>query len=350
MEQPHDYNETFGFINALSEHDDGGYGIMQSQEIDGSGTQKQESSDFTPPSTAAPPSDSVQYHDITSSSQVAINQKADDAFDIQSDPILEQQSSSQQQQVPLAAASSPSNTITKKESAVGKKRKRIVVNDDEDSDGSSELKRDILSKAIDEESQEHDEKNNELENSAGGGDEADVESGENDEETSEIVNPDALKARFLLKSAIIIHDPDKKKKKKQRVLDSDDEDQQLQQPQVQTSIDDIGLVAENESEIQNEDEAVVGEGIIIFNDPPTFESAQEEEKSGEKIEGAASEVARGDDAKEIPAQTETTPPSDDQKSEIQIKTEYKSEKPENDDNIDEVLERIKPMADDEYVE
>ncbi|KAG5682456.1 hypothetical protein PVAND_011807 [Polypedilum vanderplanki] len=351
MEQQ-DYNESFGFMNSLTEHEDNFQIIGQQEESEESQRvpliRDLENNEYQQ-QTITTKCESVQYHDISSSSQVAINQKSSGEFDIKSDPILETQLNLQTNDTCDNENSDKlHSTIVKKENIIGKKRKRILLlnDDDEDSDNSENIKnKDDYECQIS--SQEPESKKNF--DSFEGGEEADVESEDNEEISEIVVNPDALKAKFLLKTAIIIQDPDKKKKKKPNVLDSDEEDDQQTQSQIQTSIDDIGLVVENETFLDNEEvlpDSEVGD-IIIFNEP-SFERTEENES-----ENMNEKLKQNEDINQPQAfENSTITPINktvDENDQNGVHTEHEKNtaKVEVEENIDEVLDRIKPMADDD---
>lgn len=144
-----------------------------------------------------------------------------------------------------------------------KRRRRILqLNDDDESDDDAELKKQLL-----QDSPEKEKPDDEEDVSENSGSESDDPTASND--------PEAIKARFLLKSAVIIQGPDSKKKKKKRVLESDDEDELL------TSVDDIGLIESNEND---EDDEEFNSDIIITE--PIFQPEEEIEKPSENLDKA----------------------------------------------------------------
>lgn len=225
-----------------------------------------------------------------------------------------------------------------------KKRKRIVLLNDDDSDDASDLKNEVYSKSSElDESTKKDEDNVACE--------ADNESDQDDSEN--LTDIGALKAKFLLKNAVIIQGPDKKKKKKSRLLDSDDEEQIHA-----TSIDDIGMVNENE----NEEESF--ENDILITEPiMPVELVEESCKSRENCNQPAVYEKSSQESAESMPQTTTEPlPIEEalQSSEIEQKDESIKTSEENSKNqsmedndidpsmsVEAILENIKPMADDD---
>lgn len=233
-----------------------------------------------------------------------------------------------------------------------KRRRRILQLNEDDSDDENELKKE-LSQISPEKDKEKTQDDNETEDSTPDSDSDDPS-----------VDPSALKVRSLLKSAVIIQGPRSKKKKK-RVLESDDEDETMQ-----TSVDDIGLMEsneiENDEELFNNDiivsEAAFGtidgneklisiESPLISQDefavtsspaPMTNEPAVPE--IGEKSPEIQTEVSKSTPAIVKGEKEETGP--------IKVegpKSTIKSEDGETDPSlsVEAILEKIKPMADDE---
>lgn len=221
-----------------------------------------------------------------------------------------------------------------------KRRRRILQLNDDDSEDENELEKEML--------QISPEKDKEKANEPG-----DTEDSSPDSESDDPnIDPSALKARSLLKSAVIIHGPDSRKKKK-RVLESDEEDE------MQTSVDDIGLMESNENENDDDDmfvnDIVVSEPTFDENEkvdvmenpiidefrvpapPPPLKVDQSEEKTEESdaekkpqiVKQEKEETETGEDTKRI------------------IKTEDGEIDPSM--SVEAILENIKPMADDEWV-
>jgi hypothetical protein len=200
--------------------------------------------------------------------------------------------------------------------------------------GSSKKRRRILQ--LNEDSEEECDLKKELEVSP----EKKVETIESDDsESGDEKDPEAFKARSLLKSAVIIQGPTGKKKK--RVLDSDEEDEML------TSVDDIGLMEsnenENEEELYNNDIIVdvafegIGEVVPIEN-PIIAQEVTDLEQAEEKVEGVQAEESVA--VEKVEEKTEEV------KEEVKI---VKTEEGELDPamSVEAVLDNIKPMADDE---
>lgn len=146
-----------------------------------------------------------------------------------------------------------------------KRRRRILQTNEEDSDDENDLKKQLI------ESPEKEAEKSYADRSSSGSD--------SDEDLSK-VDPEALKARYLLKTAVMIKGPvEKKKKKKKRVLESDDEDE------MRTSVDDIGLMGDSIENDDAEDEYLDNNIIIsepiIFDPEPELETSTAE-KSGEE--------------------------------------------------------------------
>lgn len=146
-----------------------------------------------------------------------------------------------------------------------KRRRRILQTNEEDSDDENDLKKQLI------ESPEKEAEKADADRSSSGSD--------SDEDLSR-ADPEALKARYLLKTAVIIKGPvEKKKKKKKRVLESDDEDE------MRTSVDDIGLMGDSIENDDAEDEYL--DNDIIISEPIMFDPEPEldtptAEKSGEE--------------------------------------------------------------------
>ncbi|KAL7034869.1 hypothetical protein ACKWTF_008149 [Chironomus riparius] len=239
----------------------------------------------------------------------------------------------------------------------GKKRRRIVVlnDDDSDSDG-NELKKELLNRSSD---VEQDDK----QTGKSSEQDADSENDSNSEDEKELstnTSRNFLKAKYLLKTAVIIEDPDKnkKKKKKQRVLDSDDEEQ------MQTSVDDIGLLG-NENDNENEDqEAIFTDDIVIINNDPIIvpeEILEEKSTITEQLDNepeveSTKDVSDStkDDVKEPVIENldkneekvEVKNENVEQKSPTAENPEAPTEKTEEDD-VNAELDKIKPMDDDD---
>lgn len=254
-----------------------------------------------------------------------------------------------------------------------KRRRRILQLNEEDSDDENDLKKQLI---------ESPEKDSEKI----GADRSSPES-ESDEDLSK-ADPEALKARYLLKTAVMIKGPeDKKKKRKKRVLESDDEDE------MQTSVDDIGLMGdsnENDADDDYLDNDIIISEPIIFDPEPEPETStaeksvddansetvhdfaipetpakpesddKEVEKRPEetgKPENTAKEVAAGDvktdDTSVIPAivkkekNVKEEPGRDDDLVNPIIKNEDGEIDPSM--SVEAILDNIKPMADDEWV-
>lgn len=227
----------------------------------------------------------------------------------------------------------------------GRKRRRIMLLNDED-DSENELKKELLDKSSDVEQQADEEKSTEL------GDLADNEAEAESETDIAVgtVNKNFLKAKYLLKSAVVIGP--EKKKKKTRVLDSDDESDQL----LNTSVDDIGLINESNSENLEEPEEIFTENIVILEDN-IFD--QPEENPAESNAVTTDPTETPENPTESQSQTENNEKIDeDDPKEIKVKVEpkenesgksdqinIKEEKEEED--VEAVLDKIQPMDDDE---
>jgi hypothetical protein len=220
-------------------------------------------------------------------------------------------------------------------SGSNKRRRRILQLNDEESDDESELKNEMQLQISPEKDKESAESN------------AKSEESESDEEK----DPKAIKARFLLKSAVIIQGPASKKKK--RVLDSDEEDE------MQTSVDDIGLMDTNDNE--NEDDLYDNSDIIVSD--AGFDDISE------KVVSIENPIIPQDEfvvpAPPFPLTVERTAEIEDDNTpkaivktekvenvseeSVEVKKIIKTEDGEIDPSmsVEAVLENIKPMADDE---
>lgn len=237
-----------------------------------------------------------------------------------------------------------------------KKRKRIVVlNDDSD----DETRKNI----------NVDEKKNEFETIASDerndASESDIQT-DNEECEENLTDIGALKAKFLLKNAVMIQGPGKKKKTS-RLLDSDDEN-----PIQTTSVDDIGLINDDENEEEAfENDILISEPIISIECPVISVTSSEtcQDEIG-KLNTSATEFGlktlESANAQEECGKSEATPVTIENKPEIQLDTtEQKSDAPtaevcsqskvqSADENeidpsmtVEAILENIKPMADDD---
>jgi hypothetical protein len=188
------------------------------------------------------------------------------------------------------------------------------------------------------------------------GSDADVSANEDIDDTLNLTDPGALKARFLLKRAILIKGPEIKKKK-HRILESDDEDEYANLTTI--SVDDIGQ-KENEDvdELEENFQAPILDDIVIINENP-FEHQCEEQSAADKLKNVQVENTMSE---------ETIPEISDEQTnenkcaaaipgseEIKVEDEnlkLKEEKHENEEidasmNVEAILENIKPMDDDE---
>ncbi|XP_070498739.1 protein starmaker-like [Chironomus tepperi] len=235
----------------------------------------------------------------------------------------------------------------------GKKRRRIVVlNDDDSEDEENELKKELLNRSSD---IEQDDKKSDKSSEQDADSENDSEE-EKPEELASSTNRNFLKAKYLLKTAVIIEDPDKnkKKKKKQRVLDSDDEDQ------LHTSVDDIGLLG-NENENEEEEEEIFTDDIVIINNDPIVapEEATEEssttteqpEKEPE-LENKEENVSDKAEAAKEPVdenleKTEEKVENEGQKSPKDTESLEKPAENNEEEDVNAVLDKIQPMDDDD---
>ena len=227
-----------------------------------------------------------------------------------------------------------------------KRRRRILQLNEDDSDDENELKKQLLQDSPEKEKEQVDR------NKA---------TSDSDSDDPSNVDPEALKARYLLKSAIRIQGPEsktKKKKRKKRVLESDDEDE------LQTSLDDIGLVDSNEHDDDNDDDFLCNDIIVS---EPVFASVEENEKPAEHqfVVPAPPPPLKSEQIKddvELPGTVELKPSDPKSVNEEELKDdELETDEPsksliKNEDNEDEIdpslsveaiLEKIKPMADDE---
>jgi hypothetical protein len=402
MDEQHqnfEYSEGFGFINAFSGTDNF-LNQQQEEHINSKALNEPSHQTLTPINPAFdsrsietyPPNPpeiydipphlnstphytepSMQYASIGSNIN-GLSEKPTNSFNIQSDPIIDTEVNQQSENAsddcnktkePEASTSTfndkekqdiesdaPSqdvinfshsqNTVMKalgvvrKEvlgASANKKRRRIVMLNDDDSDDDCEMKKDVANKSdenVEEKDSEHESKSEEAKN----------EESENEES-----NPDALKVKTLLKSAVIIHDPDdrKKKKQRQRVLDSDEEDH------MQTSVDDIGMINEDD---MNEDEALVDNIIISEPTIPIIEESEIPETETNANE-TTEEVVKSPKQQQSPEATTKEPEEDNPKSnknESEEKSLQENEDAEEIDpsmSVEAILENIKPMADDE---
>lgn len=221
-----------------------------------------------------------------------------------------------------------------------KKRRRILQLNEEDSEEESDLKKELL--------QDSPEKDKEKAK-----DESEDTSPDSESDDPSIANnPEALKARSLLKSAVIILGP--KSKKKKRVLESDDEDE------MRTSVDDIGLLGSNENDIDNSnDEQLFGEAfdsiegiennVLIENPiipqdefvvpvpPHPLKTEETDDKQLADVDASTPEITVKTEKSAVKTELEVTPSI--------IKTEDGEIDPAM--SVEAILENIKPMADDE---
>lgn len=214
-----------------------------------------------------------------------------------------------------------------------KRRRRILQLNEDDSDDGNELKKELLvSPEKDKEKKDNDDRTGDS-------------SLDSDSDDPPENDPEALKARFLLKSAVIIQGPDSKKRKK-RVLESDEEE-------MQTSVDDIGLMS-NENE-ENDEEMFVNDIVVS---EPVFENLDD----GEKVVPIENPIILQDDfvtpAKEATESTEGEKTAEKHQIVKKESDEGTSSDPgkliKTEDNeidpsmsVEAILENIKPMADDE---
>lgn len=229
-----------------------------------------------------------------------------------------------------------------------KKRKRIVLLNDDSDDEVSNLKSEVLNKSNEpEDFVKNDDKNN-----------ASEADGESDlDETENLGDIGALKAKFLLKNAVIIQGPDKRKKKS-RLLDSDEEEQIHA-----TSLDDIGLVNDNDNEEECfENDILITEPIVAIENPelPTncgeiseapnlSEPANEKEIKTLKHEPIGENSPKIEEVKPIQSNKqseliETKEVADEQVPKIQSTDENEIDPAMS---VEAILENIKPMADDD---
>lgn len=227
-----------------------------------------------------------------------------------------------------------------------KRRRRILQLNEDDSDDDNELKKELLI-SPEKEKKENDE----------GTEDSSLDS-DSDEPSAD--DPGALKARFLLKSAVIIQGPDSKKKKKKRILESDDEDE------MQTSVDDIGLVESNENE--ENDEEMFHNDIVVDSVFETLDDECEKVVSIEnpiipqdefvvpappaplkkvKVDPTKEENSTEKETEKPPATVKKEEEESEQAQDIKgiIKTEDGDIDPSM--SVEAILENIKPMADDE---
>lgn len=213
-----------------------------------------------------------------------------------------------------------------------KRRRRILQLNEDDSDDGNELKKELLvSPEKDKEKKENDRTGD--------------SSLDSDSDDPPENDPEALKARFLLKSAVIIQGPDSKKRKK-RVLESDEEE-------MQTSVDDIGLMSNENDE---NDEEMFDNDIVVSE--PVFENLDD----CEKVVPIENPIIPQDDfvtpAEEATDSTEGEKPAEKQPIVKKETDETTSSDPgkliKTEDNeidpsmsVEAILENIKPMADDE---
>lgn len=213
-------------------------------------------------------------------------------------------------------------------SGSNKRRRRILQLNEDDSDDDSELKKEILQISPEKEKEKAENESEESESD-----------GEKD--------PEAFKARSLLKSAVIIHGPASKKKK--RVLESDEEDE------MQTSVDDIGLMGET-----NEDDEMYSEDIIVSD--AVFDTTEKVIPIENPIIIVQDEFAvpappsplKNEDLKEVEAEKSPKAIVKSEKVERQSEEGERIIKPEEGEaeidpsmSVEAILENIKPMADDE---
>jgi hypothetical protein len=230
-----------------------------------------------------------------------------------------------------------------------KRRRRIMQLADDDSEEEDDLKNEILLSSPEKDNQDAERGENSVDSTS---------DRESDDDPSIANDPEALKARSLLKSAVIIKGPESKKKKK-RVLESDDEDL------MQTSVDDIGMVDTNDNE--NEDDEMLDDMIV---DEPVFECTEKPEDFPE-VQVVIPDVTAQEDLIKLVKSEQPTENID--KPELQeginetlpdmkkeekddhsvesddVKSTIKSEAGEIDPSmsVEAVLENIKPMADDD---
>lgn len=233
-----------------------------------------------------------------------------------------------------------------------KRRRRILQLNQDDSDEENELKKELLQ--ISAEKDTDNAEGNETEDST-------VDSTSDDDLPND---PDALKVRSLLKSAVIIHGPESKKKKKRRVLESDEEDE------MQTSVDDIGLIEsnenENEDELFNSDILVSEAAFEIIDGNEKLISIESPLISQEEFAVPAPPVSLSDKSSLLAVEnkvseneTEINDQTLDKEEEeegkkledsqeaanIDVKSEVADIDPST--SVEAILDNIKPMADDE---
>lgn len=226
-----------------------------------------------------------------------------------------------------------------------KKRRRRILRED-DSDEESDLKKELqlISPVKDKEKMQNDA-------------ETEDSSPDSDSDDASLNDPGALRVRSLLKSAVIIQGPVSKKRKK-RVLESDDEDE------MQTSVDDIGLVNENDNEIEDElfngdiivsdtgFESIVGsEQVIPIENPIIQDEFAVPASPGPLKDETTCEEMRPDNELKKLTQIIVKSEKDDKESVSleEPKRIIKTEDGEIDPSmsVEAILENIKPMADDE---
>lgn len=241
-----------------------------------------------------------------------------------------------------------------------KKRKRIVVLNDDSDDDTSKLKNEVFNKSNDNLNE-----TTLVSEEKGDASESDLDDTDNDEGEN-LTDIGALKAKFLLKNAVIIQGPDKKKKKS-RLLDSDDESQMQA-----TSVDDIGLMNEDDNEDESfENDILINDPIVPIEDPVTSTEYRDEETKLEK-QSTPSEAETLDktslDKENLTKSSSTVAEdvnegklneklklSESEKNDVEIKTTEASLKTQNEDeneidpsmSVEAILENIKPMADDD---
>jgi hypothetical protein len=403
MDQQHQGYESFndfgGFVNAFATGNDN-YSLNQQQQqpsqpsllnqeydaraLGNSSLYEVPSQSQQQPSQQYSHSLQFQYHDLGASSSSSLNNKCPPSITENTDnekslDVTPMPSQSNNKPTSDTINFDPSQNsmlkalgVVRKDvlGANSKKRRRIVLlNDDEDSDDGNELKNEMKFDKLSNESLQED--NREQRNSEGN--EADAES-EHEEETENLTDLGALKAKFLLKNAVIIH---AKKKKKPRLLDSDDEEQQ---PVQTTSVDDIGLINENENEEESfENDILIAEPVIRIENPIIADECIEEmhekppegkieEKSEEKLqiqEEVIEKVEPPAEKKEdtpvvtiIAAVTESNDQSEEKELiNIDVLTKASDEQHKGVSNeeceidpsmsVEAILENIKPMADDD---
>lgn len=234
-----------------------------------------------------------------------------------------------------------------------KKRKRIVVLNDDSDDDASNLKSEIFNKSNDNPDDAiigSEEKND--------ASESDIQT--DNDESENLTDIGALKAKFLLKNAVIIQGPDKKKKKS-RLLDSDDENQMQA-----TSVDDIGLMNEDENEDESfENDILISEPIVPTDSSAISVEGQEENETEKSNPPTALNL--GDVPPEEPLKNDMPTVVNDpevklneqlnltERNDVPTKTTEECLKTQSADeneidpsmSVEAILENIKPMADDD---